>query len=89
MPRELPPPKGGGFLVPRASNPTLPRRKFLRLPQYTKVSNVQRQMNKRERRAWKADVLNELRRPDDAWLARPTRLGMAGRANRTLTQLRR
>ena len=48
-----------------------------------------RQMNKRERRAWKADVLNELRRPDDAYLARPTRLGMAGRANRTLTQLRR
>ena len=46
-------------------------------------------MNKRERRARQADVLNELRRPDDAYLARPTRLGMAGRANRTLTQLRR
>ena len=40
-------------------------------------------------RARQADVLNELRRPDDAYLARPTRLGMAGRANRTLTQLRR
>ncbi len=23
---ELPPPQGGGFLVPRAGNPTLPRR---------------------------------------------------------------
>ena len=48
-----------------------------------------RQMNKAERRQWKVDVLNELRHPDDAYLARPTRLGMASRANRTLTQLRR
>ena len=39
---ELPPPKGGGFLVPRATIAALPRRRFRRLPPYTKVSNVKR-----------------------------------------------
>ena len=48
-----------------------------------------RQMNKAERRAWKQAVMNELRHPYDDYLRVPTRLGLASRANRTLTQLRR